>query len=97
MDCTNIARFTPNIPFMLHGVGRMMHVACSGSYKAAASLMHVCCMGTGWCACAVLQVNGTEMPSGNGAEHHIHEHIAKIRQRDERIVIKFEGAVVCVK
>ena len=46
--------------------------------------------------CAVLQVNGTEMPSGNGAEHCIHEHIAKIRQRDERIVIKFEGAAACV-
>ena len=41
------------------------------------------------------QVNGTEMPSGNGAEFRIHHHIGEIKRRDERIVVKFEGAVTC--
>ena len=73
----------------------MLHV------QEAIKLPHLSCAYVAWaadgCVCAVLQVNGTEMPSGNGAEHLIHEHIAQIRQRNERIVIKFEGAVVCVK
>ena len=96
LDCTSIARFRM---WALHVAwcGLNVAVACLGSYKAATSLINVCCMGTTeWCVCAVLQVNGTEMPSGNDAEHRIHEHIAKIRQRDERIVIKFEGAAACV-
>ena len=38
------------------------------------------------------QVNGTEMPSGNGAEQPIHAHIGEIKKRDERIVVKFKGA-----
>ena len=42
-----------------------------------------------------LQVNGTEMPSGNGAEHRIHKHIGKIKKRDERIVVKFKGVATC--
>ena len=37
------------------------------------------------------QVNGAEMPSGRGAEFRIHRHIGLIKERDERIIVKFEG------
>ena len=71
----------------------MLHV------QEAIKLPHLSCAyvasAADGCVCAVLQVNGTVMPSGNGAEHLIHEHIAQIRQRNERIVIKFEGAAAC--
>ena len=36
------------------------------------------------------QVNGTEMPSGAGAEHTIHSRIGEIKQRDQPIVVDFE-------
>ena len=44
--------------------------------------LHVCVNG---------KVNGTEMPSGDGAEYRIHAHIGEIKSRDECIAIKFEG------
>ena len=43
-----------------------------------------------------MQVNGTEMPSGNGAEQRIHAHIGEIKNRDERIVIRFKGITTCL-
>ena len=40
----------------------------------------------GW---KILAVNGTEMPSSDGAEQTIHAYIGAIKERDERIIIKF--------
>ena len=38
------------------------------------------------------KVNGTAMPSTEGAEHTIHAHIGEIKRTDKRIVIVFEVA-----
>ena len=61
-----------------------MPVTCQDPVACVMHDAHVACL-------CHLKVNGTEMPSGNGAENRIHAHIGQIKSRDECIAIKFEG------
>ena len=81
------------VEWLMPKVACLLHAWC----VCGACMLHACYMMCNTLpACMLcLQVNGTEMPSGNGAEHRIHKHIGKIKKRDERIVVKFEGVGTC--